>query len=85
MNYNDGRLELVNKNPYKWLYGDDGTTTRAAKAVAMSSGIDLRRTAAAEKSMKQYRIARVVVAAIGAATLIGATLLMLWRTYGGIT
>lgn len=84
MNYNDGRLELVNKDPYKWFY-DDGTTTRAAKAVAMASGIDLKRTAAAEKSMKQYRIARVAVAALGAATLIGATLLMLWRTYGGIT
>ena len=80
MNHNDGRLELSQK--YDWDPLDNGTVTRALKAVAMSAGLPSKQQKVLRsKSMREYDLARIVVASIGVGTLLGGIVLMVSRMW----
>lgn len=80
MNYNDGRLELARK--YDWHPLDNGTVTRALKAVAMSAGLPRKQQKVMlSKSMREYYVARIVVASLGVGTLLGGIVLMVARMW----
>ncbi len=66
-----GSLALLPKRPRVW--GDDQTTTRMQKAIAMAAGIDI--AGPAELSMRRYR--RTAIAVSIALTLLGAVVAVL--------
>lgn len=76
---NPGRLHLQPKAPYE--YGDDHTSTMAAKKAAMDAGIRLPRKI---RYVPQHRrsargIMAGVVLGLGIWVLLGGTALMVWR------
>ncbi len=66
-----GSTALLPKRPRVW--GDDQTTTRIEKAIAMAAGVDLRGPAA--PSMRRYR--RTAIAVYIALSAIGAVVAVL--------
>ncbi len=79
---NPGRLRLEPKSPYLW--GDDQTSTMAAKKAAMERGIILDRPISYVPQHR--RSARGIVAGIVLGTavwlLLGGIVVMVWRMYG---
>ena len=76
-----GRLHLIPKAPYE--YGDDHTSTMAAKKSAMDAGIKLPRPI---RYVPQHRrSARGIVAGVvlgaGIWLILGLTALMVWRSW----
>jgi hypothetical protein len=84
MNTNIGSMALRPRDPqHVHGDGDDGTTTRMTKAVAMASGINLHSPAA--HSMDRHRDAqkkiRRLVLSIGVGVLAGAGVIMVWESW----
>ena len=75
---NFGSLALAPKHDRAW--GDDGTTTRAGKAVAMVNGIDLRSPAADSMREHERHVRWIVYAAWTTAVIAVATLALRWMT-----
>jgi hypothetical protein len=79
-----GSLRVVPKHPgHVHGDGDDGTTTRMNKAVAMANGINLNSPAAV--SMDRHRDAqkkiRRLAFSIGVGVLTGCAVIMVWESW----
>ena len=78
---NPGRLHLLPKHRYHVTGdGDDGTTTRHGKALAMAQGIDLRSPAATSMRRHKRRRRIVINAAWAVVTVAIAGLALHWMT-----